>query len=109
MKYDLWNAIHKCTKCNAVMKKKKLIIEDISIRGWECAQCKEAVLHPEDAQKMFVFNKLKKGLSIKVGELGKSLIMRIPKEVAEFYRISKGEEIKLKAENLNKMELNLSG
>ena len=109
MKHNLLAAIHKCTNCNVVMKRKMFVIEGINIRGWECPECKKSVLHPEDAQKMFSFNKLKKGLSVKVGELGKSLIMRIPKEVAEFYKISKGEEIKLKAENFNKMELELVG
>lgn len=108
MEHNLLTAIHKCTNCNVVMKKKMFVIGGINIRGWECHECKEGVLHPEDAQKMFVFNKLKKGLYVKVGELGKSLIMRIPKEVAEFYRISKGGEIKLKAENFNKMELELA-
>ena len=57
---------------------------------------------------MFVFNKLKKGLSVKIGELGKNLIMRIPKEVAEFYKISKGGEIKLKADSFNKIELDIT-
>ena len=108
MKRDLWNAVHRCTKCEENMKKKIFMVEGVEVRGWECSICKGTVLHPEDAQKMFVFNKLKKGLSIKVGGLGKSLIVRIPKEVAEFYNISKGEEIKLKADSFNKMKLDIS-
>ncbi len=108
MKRDLWNAVHRCTKCVETMKKKIFMIEGVEVRGWECSRCKETVLHSEDAQKMFVFNKLKKGLSVKVGGLGKSLIVRIPKEVAEFYNISKGGEIKLKAGSFNKMELNIA-
>ena len=108
MKRDLWKAIHRCIKCDDVMEKKIFTIEGIKIRGWECSKCKETVLHPEDSQKMFIFNKLKKGLSVKVGELGKSLIVRIPREVAEFYNISKGREIKLKADTFNKMELDTS-
>lgn len=105
MKRELWNAEHKCTNCNIIMKKKKLVVEGIDVRGWECPKCKETVLHPEDAQRMFVFNKLKRGLSIRIGSLGQSLIMRIPKEVAEFYNITKGEDIVLKAEDLKKLEL----
>lgn len=108
MKRDLWNAEHKCINCDVVMKKKKLVVEKISVRGWECPKCKETVLHPEDAQRMFIFNKLRKGLSIKVGTLGQSLIMRFPKEVAEFYKINKGEDIILKAEDFNKLELDVS-
>lgn len=108
MKRDLWDAVHKCTKCNGVMEKKELLVEGISIRGWECSKCNETVLHPEDAQKMFVFNKLRKGLQIKVGSLGQNLIMRFPKEAAEFYDITKGKNITLKAENFKKIELDIS-
>ena len=52
MKRDLWDAKHKCTKCNEIMKKRELVVESIKVRGWECPRCKEAVLHPEDAQKI---------------------------------------------------------
>ena len=108
MKRDLWNAMHKCIKCNDIMKKKELVVEGIKVRGWECTKCNETVLHPEDAQKMFVFNKLKKGLQVKVGSLGQSLIIRVPKEAAEFYEITKGRNITLKAEDFNKLELDVS-
>ena len=107
MEYDLWEAEHKCLNCNQVMKKKELIVEGIKVRGWECNNCKETVLHQEDAQKMFVFNKLKRGLKVKIGELGQSLIIRFPKEATDFYRITKGKEIILKAEDMKKIELTL--
>ena len=107
MKRDLWYAEHKCTDCNSVMNKKELVVEGIKVRGWECPKCKDTVLHPEDAQKMFIFNKLKRGLQIRVGELGQSLIMRFPKEAAEFYKITKGKDITLKAEDFNKLELDI--
>lgn len=108
MKRDLWDAAHKCTNCNSLMKKKNLTIEGINVRGWECIKCKDAVLHPDDAQKMLLVNKLKRGLSVKIGELGKSLIVRIPKEVANLYNLSKGEQITMKAENNNTIELEIS-
>ena len=107
MKRDLWDAEHKCTSCNIIMKKKELIVEGLKIRGWQCSKCNETTLHPEDAQKMFMFNKLKKGLQIKIGELGQTLIMRFPKEATEFYKISKGKNIILKAETLDKLELDI--
>ena len=107
MKRGLWNAEHKCTKCDIVMKKRKMVIEGFEARSWQCRRCKEIILHPEDAQKMLVFNKIKKGIPIKVGSLGESLIIRFPKEVAEFYKITKGEEIILKAENKKKLELDV--
>ncbi len=107
MKRDLWDAEHNCTKCNSVMKRERMTIEGVQIRAWECKKCKEIVLHPEDAQKVLVFNKLKRGIPVKVGALGEALIMRFPKEVAQFYKITKGEEITLKAEGLKKLELSI--
>ena len=107
MKRDLWDAGHKCTKCSYLMKKKNFTIEGMNVRGWECVKCKDAVIHPEDAQKMLLFNKLKRGFSVKIGELGKSLIVRIPKEVANLYKLSKGENITMKAESDNSIELEI--
>lgn len=46
MKRDLWNAVHNCIKCNALMKKKALVVEGVNVRGWECIKCKDIVLHP---------------------------------------------------------------
>jgi len=108
MERDLWNATHTCTRCNSLMKKKNLIIEGVSVRGWECMKCKDTVLHPEDAQRMLLLSKLKKGLPVKIGELGESLIVRIPKEMAELYRLSKGEKVVMKAEDEKKIELDIS-
>lgn len=107
MKRDLWDAEHTCTKCNIPMKKKQMTIEGVQIRAWECKKCKEIVLHPEDTQKILVFSKLKKGIPVKVGTLGEALIMRFPKEVAQLYRITKGGEITLRAENPKKLELSV--
>ena len=107
MEHNLWEAEHKCLNCNKIMEKKELIIEGVKVRGWECNKCNETVLHPEDAQKMFIFNKLKRGLKVKIGELGQSLIIRFPKEAADFYKITKGKDIILKAEDMKKIELNL--
>ncbi|HLC77344.1 MAG TPA: hypothetical protein VJH04_04030 [archaeon] len=106
MKRDLWEAEHTCI-CGGRMKREKMPMEGLEVRAWKCVKCKEIVLHPEDAQKMLVLNKMKHGIPVKIGELGESLIIRFPKEVAEFYKISKGGEVILKAENKNKLELDL--
>lgn len=108
IKRNLWNATHKCLKCNDLMKKKNLVIEGTTLRAWECSKCKDTVLHPKDAQRMFLLNKLKRGLPVKIGELGKSLIVRIPKEIAKIYRLTKGEQITVKAESDTKIELDIS-
>ena len=83
-------------------------IEGFKVRCWECIKCKETLLHPEDAQKMLVFNKLRRGLSVKIGKLGSSLIIRFPKEVIDFYNVSKGEKITLKVGNKKNLEMELN-
>lgn len=107
MKKDLWDAIHQCTTCSKEMKKKMFKMEGINIRGWECPQCKDSVLHPEDAQHMFLLNKLKKGLLIKIGALGNSLVVRIPKEIENLYKLSKGEQITMKMDSMKKIGIEI--
>lgn len=107
-KRNLREAEHTCTNCNHTMEKKTFTIDSFTVRGWECPHCRESVLHTEDAQNMLVFNKLKQGLPVKVGELGNSLIFRVPKEVAEFYHIEKGEEVMVKAEDSSNFKVEVA-
>jgi len=107
MKRNIWDAIHRCTQCNSRMTKKTFVVEGMNSRGWECVKCRAAVLHPEDAQKMLLFTKLKKGMAVRVGELGKSLVVRIPKDFAGLYKLSKGEQITIKAETDTKIEIEM--
>jgi len=104
---DTWNAEHPCTCGEKAMSRKKFTIEGVEVRGWECKHCNETALHSEDAQKVLVLNKLKKGIPVKVGELGESLIIRFPKELAEYYKIEKGENLILKAESEKKIEIDV--
>lgn len=105
MNMDIWEAQHTCTRCKIIMKRRELLIEGMKVRGWECSRCAETVLHSEDAQKMLVLNKLKKGITVKIGKLGQSLIVRFPKEIIDFYHIKKGEDLTLKAEDMDKIGL----
>jgi hypothetical protein len=90
------------------MRKKTLRLEGVSVRGWECLTCSDTVLHPDDAQRMLVLSKLRRGLPVKVGELGKNLVVRIPKDIAKLYNLSKGEQITIQAESETKIGLNVS-
>ncbi len=90
------------------MSKTKVTIQGLPVRAWECGKCKETVLHPEDAQKVMVLNKLKQGIPVKVGKLGEALMVRLPKELTQFYRIEKGEDLILKGEDESKFEVKVS-
>jgi hypothetical protein len=105
MKRDLWGAEHHCQVCSWKMQKTKVTVQGMQIRAWECAKCSETVLHPEDAQKIFVLNKLRKGIPVKVGRLGTSLMVRFPKEFTEYYNIEKGRDLILRAEDESRFEI----
>lgn len=104
MRRDIWKMDRGC-ECGTWMKKKLFTLAGVRVRGWECPKCGESILHPEDTQYALVLNKLKRGIPVKVGELGNSLILRIPKEVADFYKIRKGGNLTLKAGDVKKMEI----
>ena len=108
MKRDIWEAEHLCQNDNHKMNKTNVVIEGMSVRAWECPKCKETVLHPEDAQKMLVFNKLRHGIPVKVGKLGEALMVRIPKEFAQFYSIQKGGGLILKGEDESRFEVKVA-
>jgi hypothetical protein len=87
------------------MVKTKVSIEGMQIRAWKCKTCNETVLHPEDAQKMLIINKFKKGIPVKVGQLGEALMIRFPKEFAELYKIEKGRDLVLCADGETTFEV----
>lgn len=60
-------------------------------RGWKCPKCGEGIMLGEDAQKAFVFNQLKEGIPVKIGKLGNSYIIRIPKRVYDAFGMKNKE------------------
>jgi hypothetical protein len=88
------------------MKKTTFKIEGHKCRGWKC-ECGEDTLYTPDAQKILILNKIKHGVSVKVGELGESLIIRFPKEFVEAYKIKKGNKVMLRLKDSNKIEISV--
>lgn len=105
MKRDLWEGNPKCMKCDKLMKKSEVSLLGFKVRAWKCS-CGEELLHPEDAEGVFLFNKLKgKKITARVGLSNKSFIIRIPKEVAETYKLHKGEKLDIVPESPSKILL----
>jgi antitoxin component of MazEF toxin-antitoxin module len=57
---------------------------------------------------MLIYNKFRKGIPVKVGKLGESLMVRFPKEFAELYKIEKGRDLTLRAEGETTFEVTVS-
>ena len=87
---DIWEGTIKCQKCSKPMEKRTVKIEGESVRAWRCSRCNEEILHPEDAQRVLLKNKLKRGIAVKIGKVGRRLVVTIPKEIAEFLSMEKG-------------------
>ena len=91
--------MHLKCKCGKKMEEvDDLDLKGFLIRGWRCS-CGQAYSHPEDVDnlvKFFRFMKKQKGL--KVFKSGNSLAVRIPKQIADVYHISKSSKLVLSPE-----------
>lgn len=79
------------------MKKIKDRFHGFEIDAWKCAKCGEIIYDEKDIQPILQYNKLKqskKELTMKVGTLGKSKILRLPKIAEQIYEINKGEKLR---------------
>lgn len=86
----------KCWECKLIMKKVEETFHGFSVEGWKCPKCQEIVFDEAVIQPILQYNKLqqsKQGLTVKVGVLGKSKILRIPKVAEQIYSITKGEKV----------------
>ena len=97
----------KCVKCGAksFVETSVSLAEGIEAIAWKCKKCGEVILEPEAAQKALLLNKLKHGVKVKIGQLGKSLIMRFPSELAQLIGLKKGSQIIVYPENSKKVVL----
>lgn len=79
--------------CGEWAKPHKFHLEGFIVRGWKCPKCKEEYFSG-DIEKVLLLNKLKKRpLSVKVGKLGESQIVRIPKEVGAAVGLKVGKKV----------------
>ena len=85
----------KCS-CGKIAEQTHINIEGYKIKAWICKTCGEEYLDSADAEFLLLSKKMKKEPhTAKVGVLGDSYIIRIPKEIVEFMHIKKGEEAKI--------------
>jgi len=97
----------KCVSCGGWAEETTVTVDGFEMRAWRCEKCGEEYLHPEDAEKALVLNKYKKGKKVKVGTLGESTIVRIPKELVEALGLEKGRIIEIRARDARHIELEI--
>jgi len=98
----------KCMMCNGLLNKKLVEYKEYGIslgkfNGFVCAKCNETFFDSITADK--IQSKSKQiglfGLSkkTKVAQVGNSLAIRIPKEIAKFVHLKKEEEVRIFPKN----------
>ena len=90
----------KCHKCRKKMRfVKGLRFNECHIDGWRCS-CREIYFSPEQAQKILIFNKMKKeSVKVKLGKIRSNLILRVPKSIEQALCLEKGKEVTLRVKD----------
>lgn len=106
----------KCIICNGETIKKNIGYKEFGVtlgnfKADVCKKCGEAYFDEETAAKiqekskqLGLFGLTKKA---KVAEIGNSIAIRIPKEIAEFLNIKKGKEVTIFPEGKNGLHINV--
>lgn len=93
-------------ECGKMAKKTSLRYKHYEVRGWKCNKCGKEYVHPEDSFKVSRLEKLKKEtVKVKVGVVGQSMVIRIPKELSGLYGLKRGEEVTLTPDTLRKLNI----
>ena len=94
----------KCVFCKVSLIEKRMIYKEYDIPlgtfpTMICPRCKERFFTAEIAKKIQIESKAKGlfGLSkrVKVGKIGDSLMVRIPKEIARLTKLKAGNEVRV--------------
>lgn len=105
-----------CWECNGRMKDKKIdyFLYGVKIGNFPakaCEKCGEAYFNEETSKKITQIAK-RKGLwglqaKTKVGKVGTTLDIRLPKKIINFLKLKKGEEITIYPETKNKLVISI--
>lgn len=88
----------KCV-CGKIATPKTFNVEGIKVSGWQCSSCKR-IEYSDDINKVLVIRKLQKHpLVVKIGVLGASKIVRLPKQLEEIISLRKGETVQVYPES----------
>ena len=106
----------KCIICNGETIKKNVEYRESGVllgtfSANICQKCGETFFNEKTAEKiqqkskqMGLFGLAKKA---KVAEIGNSIAIRIPKEIAEFLKLKKGKEVVIFPESKNDLHINI--
>lgn len=104
----------KCLFCNSVTKEKSVDYAEMGVslgkfKAQVCTKCGETFFDSEIAGKIQAKSK-KLGLfglakKIKVAKVGNSIAIRVPKRLAEFVGLKKGQEVLIRPREKNELSI----
>jgi len=93
--------------CGEWASPKTFHVEGFVVRGWQCTKCNE-IWYSDDINQVLMMKKLKKQpIAVKVGRLGKSQIIRIPKEIGVAVGLKVGREVLIYTEGQNSIKIKI--
>lgn len=105
--------LKKCPICGKGSLRQKKVDETMfgvelgSFQEWVCSHCGESFTDENTTQAMIDSAKQKGiwglGKKVKVVKSGNSLVVRIPKEIADFMGLEKGQELFIRPEGKSKI------
>ena len=85
--------------CGNKMMEQKGDFKGMPVKGWKCRKCGEEILDPNDVDKIIKLKSaMKEGMVSTVTKVGNNLTIRIPKLLERFYKLKKGEKLRLRIE-----------
>jgi len=94
--------------CGQMAKPTRIKIEGFGVRAWKCPKCKEEYIDSGDAEFVLLMKKMqKKAVTAKFGVLGDSIILRIPKEIAETLKMTRGKKARMSLDAPNNLVISV--
>jgi len=86
--------MRKCSECTGTMKEfTDKTPEGVEYTYFKCQKCGEEILNMEQLHEVAEKYRTMKNYHVKISQWGTSLGIRIPKEVAEKYKLKNNEEV----------------
>ncbi|GEM_PF-2081612 len=81
--------------CGGTMKPKTFNVEGFEVRGWECMKCRR-VDYSDDINVALTIKKFRKhGASLKLRQVGDTVVITVPKEIREALAMKAGEDVRM--------------
>ncbi len=94
MKKTIYEDELKCD-CGGSMKPKTFNVEGFAVRGWECEKCNR-IDYSDDINFALTVKKFKnKGVSLRLRQVGDTVVITIPKEIRDALELKAGEDVRM--------------